>query len=184
VIYSRHRPGDAESSILPPGSLSILGLVLLVLLTGCTGLSGQAPVAESSPTSETTTADHPDPEHRTTVGTASPTTESPERRTKAGPPELGSDLYGLTQAENRTAYARDHGLELRNDSVFVTIELREGRDVPDDVDANVTARVRSQVDAYVPIQQLEALARHENTTSVSPPERPQPHDAAGAVRRH
>jgi hypothetical protein len=161
-------------------SLSILGLVALVLLAGCTGFSGPAPADQSSPTPETT-PDETASADGTTTGTP---TASSDEHTKAGPPALGSDLYGLTQADNRTAYAQDHGLELRNDSVLVTIELREGRDLSEDVDANVTARAGSQLDAYVPVDQLEALARHENTRSVRPPERPVPHDAAGVPRTH
>jgi hypothetical protein len=180
VIRSILHSGDTEFTRARVASLSILGLVALVALAGCTGVSGSAPADQPSATPETT-VDDAAPAHRTTTGTP---TESPDRHTKAGPPALGSDLYGLTQADNRTAYAQDHGLELRDDTVLVTIELREGRDVPDDVDANVTARAGSQVDAYVPIDQLEALARHENTTSVRPPERPVPHDDAGAPRTH
>lgn len=176
MIHPRRRAGDTGFTVGPVGSLSILGLVLLALLAGCTGLSGEAPVGQSSPNPHTTTT-------ATDVASDTRATES-SKPTKAGPPALGGDLYGLTQADNRTAYAQDHGFELRNDSVLVTVELREGRDIPADVDADVRARAGSQVDAYVPIDQLEALARHENTTSVRPPERPEPLNDASVPGTH
>jgi hypothetical protein len=177
VIHPTSRSGDTGNTHRRARSFAVVGVVLAVLLGGCAGLSGQTPAGASTPVPQTTDADGSQ-ERPATTDTTTTAGESPERRTKAGPSALGSTLYGLVQADNRTRYAEDHGLQLRDDSVHVTVELRDGRALPEEIDAEVTARAESQVDAYVPIDQLVALARHENTTSVRAPEAPEPLNAA------
>jgi len=174
-----HRPYQRVSEYVPTPStalhVSLLGLVLLVALAGCTTNPGQTPTGPGPHADETGTENASWPDQTRTTDPGSP--QASDR--KSGPPALSTTLYGLVNADNRSHYAATNDLSLRNESVFVTITLREGRELPTGVPVDIQARAGSSVDAYVPIDTLVVLARHDNTTSVTPPESPQPLDATG-----
>jgi hypothetical protein len=87
-------------------------------------------------------------------------------------PSLDSRLVGLLTADNRTAYADSHDLDLRNDSVLVVLELRPNRSLPTEFDVTVRARHENLVQARVPLDSLVTLAEHPNVSYVRPPREP------------
>lgn len=138
---------------------------LLVVASGCASVPSTPPTdAPESPTTTTTT-------ETTTATTTEPThanaTERPRKH-----PSLDSQLVGLLDAENRTRYADERGLRVRNDSVLVVVELRENRSLPAGFDLDVTARHDRLVQAWTPIDRLVALAEHGNVSFVRPPREP------------
>lgn len=88
------------------------------------------------------------------------------------PPALESVLYGLVTAENRTAYAADRDLTLRDDKVRVVIELHSGTEVPPAFDVTVETRYENLVQAFVPVCELVPLSEHENVSFVRSPQQP------------
>lgn len=139
-----------------PTGYRLCNLVWVVLLvaSGCLG----------APTRQATT---PTPTV-TDGGAASPTKH----------PALESVLVRLIAAENRTAFAREHGLRLRDGRVLVVVELAKGRTLPDGFDVDVAARHDSLVQATVEVDELSALAAHRNVSFVRTPREPVQHDTS------
>lgn len=126
--------------------------VVLLVVSGCLG----APTRQAVTPTPTVTDG----------GEASPTKH----------PSLESVLVRLIAAENRTAFAEDHGLRLRDGQVLVVIELVEGESLPDGFDVDVTASHDELVQAYVAVDELTALAEHRNVSFVRTPREAVEHD--------
>lgn len=138
----------------------VLGFVLL--LAGCTS-SGLSTSGSPTPTTDVVTDGGPSQEPSETH------TDVP-----AQPPELESVLYGLVTADNRTAYAANRDLTLREGRVEVTFELQPGTEIPPAFDLTVETRHEELVQAFVPVSELIPLAEHENVKFVRAPRRPVP----------
>jgi hypothetical protein len=132
---------------------------LLVVASGCV-------TVPSAPTTDAPTTTTPE-NTTTTEPTRANTTDRPDQH-----PSLDSRLVGLLDAENRTRYADERDLRVRNGSVLVVVELRENRSLPSEFDLDVTARHDRLVQAWTPIDRLAALAAHENVSFVRPPREP------------
>lgn len=117
----------------------------------------------------------------TTVTTATATTTTTRTNTATATtthPGLEARLAGLLAAENRTAYAEGHGIDLRDGRVDVVVELAPGRSLPADAPVAVTARHDELVQGRVPVGALESLAAHGNVSRVRAPDRPVPDGGA------
>lgn len=145
-------------------------LGFLLLLAGCTSSGPSAAGNQTSTDAGTPAGVSAD---QGSCGPAqTPTSGSDE---SADPPaHLESILYGLVEAENRTAYASSRDLELRNDSVLVVVELREGAEVPREFDFEVEKRHENLVQSYVRVCHLVPISEHENVSFVRMPRRPAP----------
>lgn len=127
---------------------SLVLVAIAVVLAGCAGApSGDAGSTEA------------------TVSEAPSTVQGP----KEGHPALESQLYGLATADDPEAYAAAHGIELRNGSVRVLIELDSGATMPEGDDLSVVTRSGDRVVAWVPVGQLVPLADHDNVSFVRRP---------------
>lgn len=98
--------------------------------------------------------------------TDTPTTIQ-QRGNKSG--GLDSRFIGLVSAENRTAYALDHGLRLENDRVLALIELRMGTTFPSKFDIRIRARYENFLEGYVQVCDLVPISKHQNVSFVRPP---------------
>lgn len=142
---------------------SVLGAVLLLLCSGClSGLSSQPDATNRSVTTASTATP-------STTITPSTTVAPP---TKRGGESLDSTLAGYLDAENRSAYADDHGLRTRDGRVEVVVELEAGAVLPATIDREVVASHEALVQAYVVPDDLARLATHANVTEVRAPDRP------------
>lgn len=126
--------------------------VALLVVSGCLGVPTRQ-AATPSPTA-------------TDGGEAPPTKH----------PSLESVLVRLIAAENRTAFAEEHDLRLRDGQVLVVIELVEGESLPDGFNVDVTTRHEEIVQAYVAIDELSAVAEHRNVSFVRTPREAVEHD--------
>jgi hypothetical protein len=84
-------------------------------------------------------------------------------------PGLESVLARLVQSDNRTAFAEEHGLQVRDGRVLVVVELENGTDLPDGYDLNVTSRYGTEIQAYVAVDDLLALVEEEVVRVVRTP---------------
>jgi hypothetical protein len=91
-------------------------------------------------------------------------------------PGLESDLRGIVEAQNRTAYASENGLELNNGTVLVVVELSDGARMPSGFGTRTRNRNDGMVETYVPVGDLIELAGHENVSLVRKPREPLPDD--------
>lgn len=171
-------PNAHVTRVIPTGRLGALSLLGVVLLAGCLSPTGGVRDAATGPTAAGGSATGDD---RTTVasGTSEPCrrstateTQNASRRSADRPEALESRLYGLVTAENRTAYAADRELSLRDGRVLVEIGLRDGAALPAGIDLEETARHDDLVEGYVPVCQLVPLADAEGITYVQSPRRP------------
>jgi len=78
-------------------------------------------------------------------------------------------LYGLTVADNTTAYAADHGITVTNDSVPVLVTLQDNRTVPAEFTTTAVETDANNVQTRVAIAELTALATHRNVSYVRRP---------------
>jgi hypothetical protein len=108
--------------------------------------------------------------------TPTPTATDGGGATPTKHPALESVLVRLIAAENRTAFAADHDLRLRDGKVLVVIELVEGESIPGGFEVDVTSSHDELVQAYVPIDELSALAEHRNVSFVRTPRGAVEHD--------
>jgi hypothetical protein len=85
---------------------------------------------------------------------------------------LAEPLPGLLAADDRAAFAADHGLEYRDGAVSVVIRLEPGADLPEEYVVSVTTRRDGIVFAFVAVDDLEPLASDERVRLVGPPSEP------------
>lgn len=139
----------------------------VLILAGC---SSTDPSGTRSPSGVETTAGP-------AAGAGCDGLDDPEAGNRTERPAgLESVLAGLVAADDRTAYADERGLALRNDSVEVTIELEDGADVPPGFDVSVVTRFEDLVQAFVPVCALVPLSEHGNVSFVRSPRRAIPED--------
>jgi hypothetical protein len=85
-------------------------------------------------------------------------------------------LESLTSADDPAEYARTHGIDYRNGSVRVVVELPADSSLPTgydvEVEATYTEGETKLVQAFVPADQLRALAAEEPVERVRTPLRP------------
>lgn len=93
-------------------------------------------------------------------------------------PGLESKLKGLYQAENRTSYASENGIELNNGRALVVVELETGSELPSGIDAEVRSRHEGSVEAYVAVDDLVTLAKQDRVNLVREPRQPLPDDGS------
>lgn len=159
-------------------AVSLLGAVLLAgcVSPGSPSSTTSAPSTSTAPTveSRTATTDIPDGTTTDTLGSNATLTHGSNVTIGEGdqPAALESRLYGLVTAENRTAYAAARGLDLRNGSVLVVVELRPGRELPASFDVTVRSRYENLVQAFVPVGDLVPIAEHGNVSFVRTPHEP------------
>jgi hypothetical protein len=110
--------------------------------------------------------------------TGSPPSATP---TQSMPAEIDSTLSAYLRADNRTRYAKRHGLTTENDRVRVVIGLRDGATLPSGFDTVVELRSENEVIASVATGDLATLADHRNVTVVRMPDRPRPQGDDGSV---
>ena len=150
------------SGVVQGGRLS--AVLALVVVAGC----GSTP--PGAPTDTGTELAGPGANgSQTATVTDTPTPEVTVTTTMTKPPELESILYRLVQADNETAFAEEHGLDVDDSRVLVVVELEDGADVPDGYDLTVTAEFATEVEAYVAIDDLLALAGEESVRVVRTP---------------
>lgn len=152
-----------------------IALGFLLLLAGCTS-SGPSPAGAQTSTDAGTT-----PGATTDQGSCGPTQTPTSGSSESAdqPAHLESILYGLVEAQNRTAYASSRNLKLRNDSVQVVVELRQGAGIPHEFDVEVESRHENLVQSYVRVCHLVPLSEHENVSFVRSPRRPAPDQPSG-----
>ena len=174
MSLSEHVCGVSPSSEFPRLSrtsrvASVLGAVLLVC-SGCLGGPGSQPDGTNQ---SVTTASTATPSITTTSSTTTtpPTTAAPP--TRGSGESLDSTLAGYLDAENRSAYADEHGLRTQNGRVEVVVELEAGTVLPATVEREVVASHEGLVQAYVAPDDLVRVATHANVTEVRAPNRPE-----------
>jgi len=170
-------------------TVTTVALVAVVLVGGCSGSpdatvtgtpdTDRAATTDNNPDGATASTESPDAgEQATATATTQPPvrTDGGENQTpettaaKPAPSALDSRLYALTTADDPASYAETHGIEYRDGSVTVVVELEPGAALPREFDLTVTATADDRVQASVPVGQLIALAEHENTTVVRTPD--------------
>jgi len=83
-------------------------------------------------------------------------------------PSVESQLYGLTTTDDPQTYADQHGIKLEDQSVKVTLELRNERaEIPPE--AEVTNRYQDLADAWVRIDDIVTVAEYKQVTFVRLP---------------
>lgn len=90
------------------------------------------------------------------------------------PSPLAEPLPGLVDAEDRAAFADEHGLEYRPGEVEVEIELEQNGERPDRYLSEVVDEFGRLVVAWVEIDVLVDLALDENVRRVQPSTDPEP----------
>lgn len=99
---------------------------------------------------------------------ATPPTDS--STSGAGHPGLSSPLADLLAAEDRAAYAREHGLAVDGPAVLVVVELVSAdAELPPEHVRSVERREGALVRAYVPFESLGPLASEDVVRFVRPP---------------
>lgn len=139
--------------------------------TGSVAASTDAPGSTAAPTGapDSTATTAAAGENRTVVHAPTATLGKGDQ-----PAALESRLYGLVTAENRTAYADSRRLDLRNGSVRVVVELRDGAELPASFDLTVESRYERLVQVFAPVDGLVPLADHGNVSYVRTPREAQP----------
>lgn len=137
----RSRAGNEQ----PRYQLRNLIWVALLVVSGCLG----APTREAA--------------------TPTPTVTDGGEATSTKHPSLESVLVRLIATDNRTTFAREHDLRLRDDQVLVVIELAEEGTLPVGFDVDVTTSHEGLVQGYVAIDELSSLAEHRNISFVRSP---------------
>lgn len=133
-------------------TVAVAAVMVLASVAGCAGPTDGSATPADTPASDTTTA----------------TTTTPSR-----PPALDSTLYQVVTAENRSAVADQYGLEYRNGSISVVVELEAGASLPEGYDINVHQRHERLVEASVAVDDLVDLAREDAVAAIRPPTQPQ-----------
>ena len=132
----------------------VLGLLFLILTSGCFTVddrpSGPAPMTNDSQT-------------EVPVNTSTQKGVSPS--------DLDSRLYHLVTADNRTGYANENELVVRDGRVLVVVTLEPNASIPDRFDVQTILTRDNEVLTYVPINGLTTLARSQNISHIRPPER-------------
>lgn len=158
-------------------------LVSLLVVSGCLAPGGFSGGVERTATETVADAPTNGPPSASEPTTATDDGEEPTHANESvspgdkesQPDALESSLYGLVAAENRTAYAETWDLTFRNGSVEVVVELRDGRQLPDEFDGSVQSRYENLVQATVSVDELVALSEHENVSFVRSPRRADAH---------
>lgn len=133
-------------------------LCVLLVIAGCLGTPSRQPTETKTPIAAAHSG--------TETGDSTPTKH----------PKLESVLVRLVGAENRSTFAEEHGLELRDERVLVVIELRSGQELPDGYQIDVQARHGDDVQAYVAVDDLPAVAGHGDVSFVRAPQSAVEHD--------
>ncbi|SEK92971.1 hypothetical protein [Haloferax larsenii] len=153
-----------------------LGVAGLLSLSGCAGTPPEQDNTGSSPTATRTSSPPADTETPTTrpSSTSKPSSPStPNQPSPSKPPSgLDSTLAGLVDADDRDAYADQHGLDYRDGAVAVVVELEPDRTLPESVDFEAERKHDRLVSGRVAVDDLTSLATHENVTLVRPPQAP------------
>jgi hypothetical protein len=145
------------TSFIPGGTRATLIILMLcvVTLAGCasssptgTGTLSTPTVTESAVPAKTETELQPPPKGRA----------------------LNERLFELVHSENRTVYAAQHGLTVRDGRVLVVVSLAEGTSLPAWFDTTVEVSQENERLVYVDVDDLVALAGHENVRSVRVPD--------------
>ena len=108
------------------------------------------------------------------MGLKPPREEAPRLETK-----LDSRLYKLVQAEDRYHFAEDNGLFMSGDKVLVVIEMTPDcteTDIKEYRNITIKTSYRNHIEALVPVDDLEALAKEKKVTRIRPPYRLKPLD--------
>jgi len=83
--------------------------------------------------------------------------------------DLASPLYRLATAERPERFAETHDIRYRNGSAKVRIELAAGTSLPSGYGLDVETKHEDEIVAWCPVDELTAIAAHENTTAVRQP---------------
>jgi len=146
-------------------ALGRLSAVLaLVAIAGCGGTPPGTPTSTETGPASPGMGGSP-----TVTVTDTPTPDATATVSMTRPPALESVLYRLVNADNRTAFAKEHGLELNDSRVLVVVELEANRSLPSGYDVTVTTRFENEVQAYVGISDLVSLADSDSVRVVRPP---------------
>ena len=97
-------------------------------------------------------------------------TPPPAITTPSRPAGLDSTLHQLVIAEDRTQFAQQRGLDIRDDTVLVTIEVTPDNQLPQSIPIDVKTRSANKILAYVAIEDLTTLAQNEAIRTVRVPE--------------
>lgn len=164
-------PPSAVPASLRLGRRTLLGGLTLLATTGCLGDGSPPPTNETNGDdgpagtgpgrdgSDGSLGDHVD-DHRS---------NHVENDGQVPPDGIEANLYGLTTAENVTAYAERYSYDIRDGAVLVDVELTEHGSFPADVPFDETRRGGSTVQGYVAIHDLRRLADAENVSFVRSP---------------
>jgi hypothetical protein len=133
-------------------------LLSVLLLSGCVA----QPATPGSQTTVSEPANLTETETATQHATATPS---------AVVERIDSELIGLRDAANKSEYARIHGLTVRNNAVSVVAVLRAGTEPPSSVGEIEIVHNNTAV-MMIPIDRLNALAKHQNVTYVRAPRQP------------
>lgn len=91
------------------------------------------------------------------------------------PSPLEASLVDLIEADDRAAFAREHGIGYENGAVDVRIELVGNGDLPEAYVQEVTARQGEMIFAWVRVEDLVDLALSEDVRIVRPRSEPMAH---------
>ena len=139
-------------------------VLFMILITGCAGAGGSTTDGGSSdiatPVNETEKQALAEPN----------STPPPAITTPSRPAGLDSTLHQLVIAEDRTQFAQQRGLDIRDDTVLVTIEVTPDNQLPQSIPIDVKTRSANKILAYVAIEDLTTLAQNEAIRTVRVPE--------------
>lgn len=86
------------------------------------------------------------------------------------PSSIDANLYGLTTTDDVEAYAARYDYAVRDGRVEVVVDLAPNRTAPRHPEITDADRYGGRVVGSVAIDELDALARHENVTHVGTPD--------------
>lgn len=143
-------------------------MLVLAVIAGCGSAPSRSATVSGPGFTVSETPEPPDSKTTgPTTGTSTSTTTITGTMTKH--PSLESTLFELVRAENRTAFATEHGIDVRDGRVLVVVELENGTDLPDGYDPAVASEFGTSVEAYVDIDDLVSLAGEGNVRVVRTP---------------
>jgi hypothetical protein len=125
--------------------------IVTVTLAGCTNTGQSTTAEETTSPSDTETTD------------------------ELSHPDLAPVLTPVIAAEDPARYARERGYNVDNGAIEVVVEVREGTELPGDIVVSVVSEYENHYGAFVRFDDLLPLAKHENVTSVRPPEKASTH---------
>lgn len=150
--------------------ITIVSVLLLIMIAGCAGGAGvDASNTDTNDAGGDIAPSANKTEQQAMAEAGSTATVTAATTVIPQPETLDSTLHQLVITENQTTFAQQRGLDVRNDTVLVTIETDSDGELPTSITTDIKARSDNEILAYVAINDLIALARNDTIRTVRVP---------------